>query len=252
MTLAVVDFTPNIKRKILRAQEKSHVLNFKEAARIYEEVLKENPDDETKIKIYFQLANINLIQFFDVKKSLYYYELIIKESDNPGQRIMAQERLADIYFSTKKSFNKGLYYYGVLLSIVPKLQNYWFYYYRYSMCLYHIGDYQNALIHFEKIIQSKNESDEFYLPAFFQYGLVLFNLKKWDMAISTWENFIAESNNKSDIIKTKFMVANAYETKEDLKNAYDTYYSILGEYPNTEIIKRRLESIYSRRVARKR
>ena len=47
-------------------------------------------------------------------------------------------------------------------------------------------------------------------------------------------------------------MANAYETMERLKEAYNIYYSIVGEYPNNEVIKARLNSIYERKVARKR
>ena len=47
-------------------------------------------------------------------------------------------------------------------------------------------------------------------------------------------------------------MANAYETMERLKKAYDLYYSLLGKYPNTEVIKNRLNAIYERKIARKR
>ena len=47
-------------------------------------------------------------------------------------------------------------------------------------------------------------------------------------------------------------MGNAYETMEELKKAYNIYYSILGEYPNNDVIKNRLNSLYKRRIARKR
>ena len=47
-------------------------------------------------------------------------------------------------------------------------------------------------------------------------------------------------------------MANSYESLENLKSAYNIYYSILGEYPNTEVIQNRLKGIYNRRIARKR
>jgi len=47
-------------------------------------------------------------------------------------------------------------------------------------------------------------------------------------------------------------MANAYEMLEKLKEAYNLYYSILGEYPNTKVIQNRLNSIYARKIARKR
>ena len=59
-------------------------------------------------------------------------------------------------------------------------------------------------------------------------------------------------NRNDRIVKTKFLIANAYESAEKLKEAYNIYYSILGEYPNSEVIENRLKSLYERRVSRKR
>jgi hypothetical protein len=47
-------------------------------------------------------------------------------------------------------------------------------------------------------------------------------------------------------------MANAYETMENLSKAYSIYYSIQGEYPNTKVIQNRLNSVYQRKVAKKR
>ena len=54
------------------------------------------------------------------------------------------------------------------------------------------------------------------------------------------------------IVEAKFLIANAFESSEDLKRAWDIYYSIKGSYPNTKVIFERLNSIRDRRVARKR
>ena len=64
--------------------------------------------------------------------------------------------------------------------------------------------------------------------------------------------YLKYEKNKDRIIEAKFMIANSYETKESLKEAYDIYYSILPEYPNPEVIKGRLKSLFTRRQARKR
>ena len=103
---------------------------------------------------------------------------------------------------------------------------------------------------FERIQQDKNH--QYYVKTFFQLGMIFFEEKKWDKAISYWKEYIQIETRKDSIVRTKFLMANAYETMELLKKAYNIYYSILGEYPNTKVIKNRLESIYNRRVSRKR
>ena len=57
---------------------------------------------------------------------------------------------------------------------------------------------------------------------------------------------------KNKVIYAKFLLANTLESNEELKKAYNLYYSLLNEFPNTEVIKKRLSSIYNRRIARKR
>ena len=44
------------------------------------------------------------------------------------------------------------------------------------------------------------------------------------------------------IVTTKFLWQMPMKRAEKLKEAYNTYYSILGEYPNSSVIKRRLDS----------
>ena len=56
----------------------------------------------------------------------------------------------------------------------------------------------------------------------------------------------------NQLVDALILMANAYETMENLKNAYNLYYSLLGEYPNTQVLQNRLSSIYERQVARKR
>ena len=72
------------------------------------------------------------------------------------------------------------------------------------------------------------------------------------MAIDNWFEYLKREKQKNKIVQVKFLIANAYESDEQLKNAYNIYYSLLGDYPNQEVLKSRLKSIYERRVARKR
>ena len=93
---------------------------------------------------------------------------------------------------------------------------------------------------------------EFHVAALYQLGLLAFENKQWKDAIKYWNEYNQQETRKDNIVATKFLMANAYETMEDLEKAYNLYYSILGEYPNPEVVKNRLNAIYNRKVARKR
>jgi hypothetical protein len=66
------------------------------------------------------------------------------------------------------------------------------------------------------------------------------------------KEYIKRETRKDNVVQAKFVLANALENLEELKKAYNMYYSILSDYPNIDVIKNRLKSIYKRRVARKR
>ena len=85
-----------------------------------------------------------------------------------------------------------------------------------------------------------------------QLGIVSFKKKQWKIAINYWNKYIKKEKRQDNIVRTKFLMANAYETIENLEKAYNIYYSILGEYPNTKVIKNRLNAIYERKIARRR
>jgi hypothetical protein len=77
-------------------------------------------------------------------------------------------------------------------------------------------------------------------------------MQQWKMAISVMNKFLKITKSYGRKYEGKFLIANSYENLEQLKKAYDIYYSILSEYPNTEVIKNKLNSIYVRKISRKR
>jgi hypothetical protein len=83
-------------------------------------------------------------------------------------------------------------------------------------------------------------------------GLIEFYNKNWDKAVEYWLEYLKRERRKDQIVKVKFLIANAHESNEKLKEAYNIYYSLLPAYPNPDVLRARLKSLYARRVARKR
>jgi tetratricopeptide (TPR) repeat protein len=244
------DLTPGLYKEILNAQEMVKEQNFKKAVFKYEEILNQKPSKLIKIKIYHQLGDIFSIYLNNQKKALHYFELIIAETDDPLWQVKVMEKIAEINFIYLKNYQKSIGIFKTLISFEPKLQNFDSYKFKLGLSIFNTDNFGGSIKIFNDILV--NKKNKYYRDAFYQKGLAYFYLKKWNKAANVWKEYLKVEKRKERRIQTKFLIANAYETSEKLKEAYNIYYSLLGDYPNPKVIKNRLESLYSRRVSRKR
>lgn len=248
--LTSCDFTPPLNKEILQAQKFIIQQDYVTAIKKYKDILDKNPPKDIKVKINFQLGDLYSIYLSKNKQALPYYQAIMKISDDPLWLVRTQERMGEIYFSYLKDYKKSQDIYQKLSQFKPSLSKQDFYSFRYAMSTFNNGQYRKALTLFSRIKNDKNH--EFRDRSIYFEGLIHFQEKRWEKAVETWKLYLSREVRRDNVVQTKFLMANAYETMEKLKAAYNLYYSILGEYPNTEVVKNRLKAIYERRVARKR
>ena len=246
----LIDFTPKIHNEILKAQKLILEQKYQDAIGIYELILKESPADDIKVKIFYQLGDLFSVNLSKNKKAIFYYEKIQKVTADPLWLVKSEERIGEISFRYLRDYSKSAKSYLKLSSFKPRLKSYDFYEYRLAVSLQNDKKFKESENKFLTI--SKKLNHNYRLDSLYQLGHLYFEQKNWKKAIGTWTDYLRKENKRENVIRTKFLLANAYETIEELKKAYDIYYSILGEYPNTKVVQSRLESIYARRVARKR
>lgn len=246
----VADFTPRFHKRILEAQELLQEQRYLESISIYQSILEANPEKELKVKIYYQLGEVYSINLGNNRKAVEYYKKVKETTDDPLWLVKSEEKLGDITFTYLKDYVQAVSSYERLSNFTPKLNEQDFYQYRWALSLLKQKKYKEAEEKFSQILNSKGH--EYQVDSLFQMGMIHFEKKEWRQAISFWNQYITREKRKDFVVEAKFLMANAYETLEALKKAYNLYYSILGEYPNTEVIQSRLNAIYQRRIARKR
>lgn len=244
------DFTPSINKKILKAQKLVVHQDYQAAVILYKKILENHPSKEVKIKIYYQLGELHSIYLSNNKEALKYFNLVKKVTNNHLWLVRSEERIGNIYFEYEKDYKKSLASYEKLYSFRPKLEKIDFYQYRIALSLLKLERREEAIKALIEIQSHKNHT--YFNDSFYQLGLANFLVKDWKKAILYWNEYIKRESNRRKVVRTKFLIANAFESMEQLKKAYNIYYSILGEYPNTKVVQNRLKSIYARRVARKR
>ncbi len=244
------DFTSGLNQDILSAQKYVDNQQFDKAVELYERILVKNPSKVIKTKINYQLAEIYYLYLDQQVKALKYYQFIVDNVDDPLWQVKALEKIADINFSFARNFNESIRAYQILMQVKPRLSNYDYYFLRVGESYFEMGRYDKAREIFNQIINQP--TNPYYVEAYNQMALIEFYNKNWDKAVDYWLEYLKREKRKDQIVKVKFLIANAYESNEKLKEAYNIYYSLLSTYPNPDVLRARLKSLYARRVARKR
>ena len=250
LSLCSCDFSPRLHKEILEAQGFINTQNYEKAALKYKRILNGVAPKKVKIKIYYQLGELYSIHLDNNNLAIEYYSRILKLSEDLRELVKVEEKIAEIDFSYLKNFKRASESYRRLIKFKPRLKKHDFYHYRLGLSYLNSNEFKKAEKTFQEIINYREH--EYYLKSLYYSGLIFFKTKNWKKAIRFWETYISLEKRRDNIVQTKFLMGNAYETMEELKKAYNIYYSILGEYPNNDVIKNRLNSLYKRRIARKR
>jgi tetratricopeptide (TPR) repeat protein len=244
------NFTSGVHQGILNAQENIKNQNFTEAIKIYHEVLKNNPSASLKIKIYYQLGDLHSIYLNEYEEAITNYKLVIDSTSDPLWQVRSLERIALISLEQSHDYELAIRSYTKLISFEPKLKKIDEYILNLGKSYFNNKNYPKAEITFQDLIE------KYPMPhgvqSYYYLGMIHFYRSEFNLAIKQWFEYLKRENKKDLIVQTKLLIGNAYESQEMLKDAYNIYTSILNDYPNPEVIKRRLDSIYARRVSRRR
>ncbi|MFA6237217.1 MAG: hypothetical protein WC635_07815 [Bacteriovorax sp.] len=250
LLLASCDFTPPINRKIIDAQNYITDQKYNKAAFLYEDILKSNPGADLRLKICYQLGELYSIYLGEYKKAVYYFTEVKDLTEDPLWLIKTEEKLAEINFNYRKHYKDAIKNYTKLSEFTPKLKKYDYFQLQIALSYFFIHDSENAIKQLTKIQADPNH--EYFIRSFYYLGLVYYEIKDFNKALFVWSEYLKRETKKEYIVQAKFLVANIYESTENLKMAYDIYYSIANDYPNPDVIQNRLTSLYERRVSRRR
>jgi len=244
------DLTSPINNRIVKIQKYITDQNYIKATKEYEKILKKKLPTNIEIKIRYQLANIYSIYLGNYLNAKTHLLKIQSITLDPFWLVKTEEELGNINLNHLLMYNESSKNYINLVKVRPKLREYDTYQFNLALSFYKAKEYKNAITEFNKLKNMLNHS--YYIDAIYYLGKINFDQQKWSKAIKFFTMYISKETNKDSIFNAKYLIANSYESMEMLNEAYKTYYSILRDHPNTEVVRKRLSSIYNRKVARKR
>ncbi len=244
------DFSPNLQKNILKAQESIYAGKYELAISLYKSLLKQPLTLPVRLKAYYQLGQIYELYLQKHEEALNYYRKIEEEAEDLPWALKAKEKQAQINFHFLRNFSQAASHYQNLVEISSSVEERSFYEYRLAQSLLKAHHLEKLLRLLKKM--ELNPQHAYYKEIFFMRGQTFFYQGKWQEAIKQWREYLLLKPSKESEVQTQFLIANALETAEELKEAFDLYSSILKSYPHPEIIKEKLESLYARKVARRR
>jgi tetratricopeptide (TPR) repeat protein len=244
------NFSSGLKQQIIEAQNLVDNYKYQPAVGIYEKILKQNISPQVRLKINYQLAQIYSLYLLTPKQSRQYYKYVATHSTDLLWKVSALEKLAEIEFLVSKNYESSIDYYNQLLAIRPVLKGEDLYSYRIAISLIGLKKFTEAKARLATLVNSPNF--EYIIDVYNQYGLISFYEQNWSEAINNWKEYLKRETKEEKIIEAKYLIANCYESNGQLREAYNIYYSLLQTYPQPEVIKNRLKSLYARRATRKR
>jgi len=244
------DFAPTLDKDILEAQRAIDQQDFNKAASINDDILRKSFKRQIRRKVLYQQGEIYLVHLENPQKALNYFQEIYQGELDPYWQVKSLEKIADIYFFNLKMFDEAKQSYEILAGFKPPLKREDYYVFQMARSLMEGKNFLDAYKIFKTI--SEDKKNPFETDALFQRGLIHFYLKEWGKSVELFKKFIGLSSSKEMSVQAKFLIANCFETQEKLQEAYNIYYSLIDSYPNIEVIKSRLKSLYERRQARKR
>lgn len=248
--LVSCDYSSQLHKEIIRAQGFVTDQKFGEAIEIYQRILKGSIPDNVRAKILYQLGNIYSIHLGKIKKSVEFYEKVKVVTSDIDWLLRIEERLGDVNFNYLNDYKKASENYLRLVNYYPLLENREKFQFRLGHAYLELKDFNKSITIFREI--ANNPKHAYYHSSFYYLAKNYFNQKNWASCVENLKKYLKTETRQEKIVDAKFFLGNVYETMESLEEAYDVYYSLLGEYPNTAVLKNRLKSLYTRRILRRR
>ena len=244
------EFSVILHKDIFLAQKYLDERKFANAAAVFEDLLKKTIRIDTRVKVLYQLGEIYYLYLNRPHDAIRAYQQILGVGDVSWQ-VQALERMGEIEFQYIKNYSAAEKHYKVLSEFNPKLKNFDFYQLQVARSMAELGNHEMAIKIFKQLNQ--DQTSNYRGEALYHQGKLHFRNGQWNEAVSTWQEYLkSDQQTKEQVLEVKFFMANCFEMTNQLKDAYALYYGLLDTYPNVELIKSRLKSVYARRVARKR
>tara|TARA_B100000925_G_C22009480_1_gene475472 strand:+ start:4701 stop:5477 length:777 start_codon:yes stop_codon:yes gene_type:complete len=235
-------------REIVEAQKAIDSQKFKAAEKKLESALRSDLSLKLKVKALHQLGVVKAFHLNDLYGALEVFKQTYEIADTSELKAKSSIYLADLYFNMLRDYGESAPLYKNLYNFEkePKLKEKYFS--RYIKSLFEIQKFTEVVINLKDIKISNNNFTLIILKSMSLYFLS--NIKKAKSLLNKLE--VMQGITRDQLSEVKFFKGLIFEEQQELKLSYNEYLDIYQFFPNSSLIKLRIERLIHRKKSSKR
>ena len=235
-------------KEIVSAQSAIDTQDFLKAEQKLENALRSDLSIELKIKVLHQLGVVKAFHLNDLKGALKIFQQTLEISQTPISKKKSSIYLADLYFSMLRDFEKSRGLYESLYESEQDLKIKSKYFQRYIKSLFETQKFEDVIIKLDNLAVTLKNFDLMLLKALSHYFLLDYLGSK--EILKDLEKL--QGLNRDQISGVKLFMALVLEDQEFLKLSYNEYLDNFQLFPNSNLIRLRIEKLIHRKRTSKR
>ena len=216
---------------------------YKKAVELYAEFVALHPESSLAPESIYKKAYVYKNMLGDKQSAMDSYATLLDLYPASEQVFLAREDLAVIHSSMDED-RLAIAEYAWLIENGPRAKRSG-YHYEIAMKYVKRNDFDQARIEFEELLKLEPSKD-FIPKAYFQIATTYYLEGRLDDAIKGYDVVIGNFTDNPLYVEAKFSKGTALQERGSLKEALKIFKELMGEYPNQELLKIRIEATEER------
>jgi len=224
---------------------------YVEAVDKFRLITAEYPDSKLASMALFRLGEIHYLNLDDPARALDYFSKVVEREDKSSLTLRAYKYIAEIYERSLGDHDLAILQYQKILSEFSDSVKPDAYRYLIAKAYFNKHEYAQAIIEYQTLLHEYPKSD-LALDARYQVANSRLINGEPEKAIVLLKRLLEDYPGNKYLYDIYLSIASAYEDMDQLKEALGVYETMKREFPDKELVDRKIDSLNRRQSMRKR
>ncbi|MDX1764907.1 MAG: tetratricopeptide repeat protein [bacterium] len=220
-----------------------------EALSYYNKVVSLYPNSDAAQEAHYWVGEIYRLFKKQPEEGISFFRKALAQGGQTRFAEKAQRNIAEIYISDLKNHKKAIPELQQLIDKFPDSTYAAEAQYLIGQCYMAIGEYEQARIEFNTLLDRHTSSD-YRDDAAYRAAVAYYRSGSFSKAREEYENFIALYPDSPLVLNARLGLVNSLEELKEIDEALTQLVSLEKEYPNQEIILRKVDSLLKKKSAK--
>lgn len=214
----------------------------------YREVTTLYPHTKASQEAFFWIGEIYRLFKKEPKEAIVFFRKAVAEGNLTRYAEKAQQRVAGIYYEDLKDYKKTIPELQILIDKFPGSKLLAESQYQIGECYMALGEYEQARIEHQTLLDRYGTSDS-REAATYRICVTYFRQGDFQRAAKDYQRFITIYQNSPLVMNARLGLVNSLEEMGENEEALSQLVSLEKDYPNREIILRKVDSLLKQKKA---